>query len=140
MYLTSRCSRKFLAGGFGFTETSCSSVLSTAPEDQPAVSDCLEWSHAILMNVRKGLCQCKESKCKNTWGSYEYGCSEGLLYMKEHDTCIRITGYALYKYRARRYMDSEICAIMAHYMPCTTKDRSKSILITLRCEAVGHRL
>jgi hypothetical protein len=47
MYLTSRCSRKFLAGGFDFTETSCSSVLSTAPEDQPAVSDCLEWSHAV---------------------------------------------------------------------------------------------
>ncbi|PWZ45163.1 Protein TPR3 [Zea mays] len=51
-----------------------------------------------------------------------------------------ITGYVPYKYRARRYTDSEICAIMAHYMPCTTKERSKSILITLRCEAVGHRL
>ncbi|PWZ12240.1 Protochlorophyllide-dependent translocon component 52, chloroplastic [Zea mays] len=51
-----------------------------------------------------------------------------------------ITGYAPYKYRARRYMDSEICAIMAHYMSCTTKERSKSILITLRCDAVGHRL
>jgi hypothetical protein len=35
------------AGGFGFMETSCSSLLSTAPEDQPALSDCLEWSHAV---------------------------------------------------------------------------------------------
>lgn len=26
------------AGGFGFMETSCSSLLSTAPEDQPALS------------------------------------------------------------------------------------------------------
>ncbi|CAL4911935.1 unnamed protein product [Urochloa decumbens] len=85
-------------------------------------------------------CQCKECKCKNTWGSYECGCSGGLLYMKEHDTCISkngatetgwgflwviffglvaagIAGYAVYKYRIRRYMDSEIRAIMAQYMP-----------------------
>nr|CAB3488886.1 unnamed protein product [Digitaria exilis] len=85
-------------------------------------------------------CQCKECKCKNTWGSYECGCSGGLLYMREHDTCISkngatetgwgflwaiffglvaagIGGYAVYKYRIRRYMDSEIRAIMAQYMP-----------------------
>ena len=60
--------------------------------------------------------------------------------MKEHDTCISkstaaqvgwnflwvvffglaatgIAGYAVYKYRIRRYMDSEIRAIMAQYMP-----------------------
>jgi len=60
--------------------------------------------------------------------------------MKEHDTCISkngatetgwgflwviffgvvaagVAGYAVYKYRIRRYMDSEICAIMAQYMP-----------------------
>ena len=60
--------------------------------------------------------------------------------MREHDTCISknaatevgwnflwviffglvvagIAGYAVYKYRIRRYMDSEIRAIMAQYMP-----------------------
>jgi len=60
--------------------------------------------------------------------------------MKEHDTCISkngatetgwsflwvilfgvvaagVAGYAVYKYRIRRYMDSEIRAIMAQYMP-----------------------
>ncbi|KAG2570188.1 hypothetical protein PVAP13_7KG072100 [Panicum virgatum] len=71
-------------------------------------------------------CQCKECKCKNTWGSYECGYSGGLLYMKEHDTCISkngatetgwgflwviffgvvaagVAGYAVYKYRIRVY-------------------------------------
>ncbi|KAG0512463.1 hypothetical protein BDA96_10G015600 [Sorghum bicolor] len=47
LYPTSRCSRKFLAGGFVFTETSWSSLLSTAPEDHPALSNCLAWSHAV---------------------------------------------------------------------------------------------
>ncbi|GKV04329.1 hypothetical protein SLEP1_g16495 [Rubroshorea leprosula] len=60
--------------------------------------------------------------------------------MHEHDTCISkdgntevswgfvwviflglavtgAAGYAMYKYRIRRYMDSEIRAIMAQYMP-----------------------
>lgn len=60
--------------------------------------------------------------------------------MREHDTCISkdvnaevswgfvwviilglaaagVGGYAVYKYRIRRYMDSEIRAIMAQYMP-----------------------
>jgi type VI protein secretion system component VasF len=60
--------------------------------------------------------------------------------MQEHDTCISkdsntkvswsfvwiiilglaaagVGGYAVYKYRIRRYMDSEIRAIMAQYMP-----------------------
>jgi hypothetical protein len=36
----------------------------------------------------KVACQCPECKCKNTWGSYECSCSGGLLYMREHDTCI----------------------------------------------------
>lgn len=88
----------------------------------------------------KSACQCPECKCKNTWGSYECSCSSDLLYMKEHDTCISKTtttkfsrsflwviflvlaaagvgGYAIYKYRIRSYMDSEVRAIMAQYMP-----------------------
>ncbi|KAL6606513.1 hypothetical protein ACP70R_042166 [Stipagrostis hirtigluma subsp. patula] len=46
-YPSSHCSRKFLAGGFVFTETSLSSLLSTAPEDHTAASDCLAWSNAV---------------------------------------------------------------------------------------------
>ncbi|KAL0347579.1 UNVERIFIED_CONTAM: Vacuolar-sorting receptor 1 [Sesamum calycinum] len=88
----------------------------------------------------KLACQCPECKCKNTWGSYECSCSSNALYIHEHDTCISkdasteyswsfvwvvflglavagVAGYALYKYRIRRYMDSEIRAIMAQYMP-----------------------
>ncbi|KAL5710068.1 Vacuolar-sorting receptor 1 [Ranunculus cassubicifolius] len=89
----------------------------------------------------KVACKCPDCKCKNTWGSYECSCGGNLLYMKEHDTCISkegkgsqmgwnsvwviflvlvtagLGGYALYKYRIRRYMDSEIRAIMAQYMP-----------------------
>lgn len=88
----------------------------------------------------KTACQCPECKCKNTWGSYDCSCSGNLLYIREHDTCISkdraanfswgfiwiiILGlaaagtvvYAMYKYRIRRYMDSEIRAIMAQYMP-----------------------
>ncbi|KAL6337637.1 hypothetical protein AAG906_037230 [Vitis piasezkii] len=88
----------------------------------------------------KVACNCPECKCKNTWGSYECSCSGNLLYMREHDACISkhvktevswsfiwviilglaaagVGGYALYKYRIRRYMDSEIRAIMAQYMP-----------------------
>ncbi|KAL8102048.1 hypothetical protein AgCh_026800 [Apium graveolens] len=88
----------------------------------------------------KTACQCPECKCKNTWGSYDCSCSGNLLYMREHDTCISkdvnaevswgfvwviilglaaagVGGYAVYKYRIRRYMDSEIRAIMAQYMP-----------------------
>ncbi|XP_039016117.1 vacuolar-sorting receptor 1-like [Hibiscus syriacus] len=88
----------------------------------------------------KLACQCPGCKCKNTWGSYECSCSGGSLYMREHDTCINknvktesgwgsiwaillgliiagAVGYAIYKYRIRRYMDSEIRAIMAQYMP-----------------------
>ncbi|KAK1428077.1 hypothetical protein QVD17_16905 [Tagetes erecta] len=88
----------------------------------------------------KKACQCSKCKCKNTWGSYECSCAAGLIYLKEHDICIStkdvntrdgwgfgsiffgliaigIVGYVLYKYRVRRYMDSEIRAIMAQYMP-----------------------
>ncbi|RZC54682.1 hypothetical protein C5167_013543 [Papaver somniferum] len=86
-------------------------------------------------------CQCPDCHCKNTWGGYECTCSEGLLYMKDHDTCISKSAseansswtavwviliglvmaaagaYLIYKYRIRSYMDSEIRAIMAQYMP-----------------------
>ncbi|CAH9134712.1 unnamed protein product [Cuscuta epithymum] len=88
----------------------------------------------------KTVCQCPECKCKNTWGGYECNCRGNLLYMIEHDTCISkaayteiswgsvwviilgvaaagLAGYAVYKYRIQRYMDSEIRAIMAQYMP-----------------------
>ncbi|XP_066375896.1 cyclin-dependent kinase F-4-like [Miscanthus floridulus] len=53
LYPTSRCSRKFLAGGFVFTETSWSSLLSTPPEDHPASSDCLAW-YTIIKEVGDG--------------------------------------------------------------------------------------
>ncbi|XP_072974967.1 vacuolar-sorting receptor 1-like isoform X2 [Typha angustifolia] len=85
-------------------------------------------------------CQCSGCSCKNTWGSYECSCAGDMLYIKEHDTCISkksttavgwnffwvvflglavvaVGGYAVYKYRIRSYMDSEIRAIMAQYMP-----------------------
>ncbi|KAG9440469.1 hypothetical protein H6P81_020634 [Aristolochia fimbriata] len=89
----------------------------------------------------KRACQCPECSCRNTWGSYECTCSGGLLYIKDHDTCISKTAseaksawlafwviviglavaaggaYVIYKYRLRSYMDSEIRAIMAQYMP-----------------------
>ncbi|XP_024019549.1 vacuolar-sorting receptor 1 isoform X2 [Morus notabilis] len=89
----------------------------------------------------KVACQCSDCKCKNTWGSYDCSCNGGSIYMQEHDTCIStvessvrlsmggiffiilclaavgVCAYAVYKYRIRRYMDSEIRAIMAQYMP-----------------------
>ncbi|KAE9591936.1 putative EGF-like calcium-binding domain, PA domain, complement Clr-like EGF [Lupinus albus] len=88
----------------------------------------------------KRACQCPECRCRNTWGSYECICSSGLIYMQENDMCIGkysgsvssgsfiwmlilmlgvagAGGYAIYKYRIQRYMDSEIRAIMAQYMP-----------------------
>ncbi|XAR52921.1 hypothetical protein NMG60_11021256 [Bertholletia excelsa] len=89
----------------------------------------------------KKACQCPDCNCKNTWGSYECTCSGDLLYIRDHDTCIskRATevrsawaavwviliglamaaggAYMVYKYRLRSYMDSEIRAIMAQYMP-----------------------
>ncbi|XP_042382171.1 vacuolar-sorting receptor 3-like [Zingiber officinale] len=90
---------------------------------------------------RRTACQCPECSCKDTWGSYECTCRGDLLYIREHDTCISkrasdtkatwaavwvllivlavvaLGAYAIYKYRLRSYMDSEIRAIMAQYMP-----------------------
>uniref|UniRef100_A0A5B7B1A7 Putative Vaculolar sorting receptor 3 isoform 1 n=2 Tax=Davidia involucrata TaxID=16924 RepID=A0A5B7B1A7_DAVIN len=89
----------------------------------------------------KKACQCPECSCKNTWGSYECTCSGDHLYIRDHDTCISKSAtkvksawaavwviliglamaaggaYIVYKYRLRSYMDSEIRAIMAQYMP-----------------------
>ncbi|PSS02640.1 Vacuolar-sorting receptor 3 like [Actinidia chinensis var. chinensis] len=89
----------------------------------------------------KKACQCPECSCKDTWGSYDCTCSGDLLYIRDHDTCIskRATevrsawaavwvilaglalaaggAYMVYKYRLKSYMDSEIRAIMAQYMP-----------------------
>lgn len=87
----------------------------------------------------KRACQCSDCSCKDKWGGYDCTCKNGLLYMKEQDACIGkfssrlgwtavflilvalgafcAAGYAIYKYRIRSYMDSEIRAIMAQYMP-----------------------
>ncbi|KAL1360117.1 hypothetical protein HN51_005466 [Arachis hypogaea] len=85
-------------------------------------------------------CQCPQCKCKNTWGSYECKCGSGLFYSQENDVCMGkytasmsggnflgmiilvaavagVAGYAFYKIRIQRYMDSEIRQIMAQYMP-----------------------
>ncbi|XP_073045597.1 vacuolar-sorting receptor 3-like [Primulina eburnea] len=94
----------------------------------------------------KKACQCPECSCKNLWGSYECSCSGDLLYIRDHDTCIskRATevksswtavwitmivlamaaggAYLIYKYRLRMYMDSEIRAIMAQYMPLDSQN------------------
>ncbi|KAL5070291.1 hypothetical protein RYX36_021178 [Vicia faba] len=102
------------------------------------VKDCIDIDEC----KEKKACQCPECSCKNTWGSYNCTCSGDLLYIRDHDTCISktssqegrsawaafwviVTGlvlaaagaYLVYKYRIRSYMDSEIRAIMAQYMP-----------------------
>ncbi|KAL0422532.1 UNVERIFIED_CONTAM: Vacuolar-sorting receptor 3 [Sesamum latifolium] len=93
----------------------------------------------------KKACQCPECSCKNTWGSYECACGGDLLYIRDHDTCISKTtevksawtavwiiliglalaaggAYLVYKHRLRSYMDSEIRAIMAQYMPLDSQN------------------
>lgn len=96
----------------------------------------------------KLACSCPSCSCKNTWGGYDCSCGSGLLYIKVEDTCVGkstsamgwlatalvlsclvgagIVGFAFYKYRLRRYMDSEVMAIMSQYMPLdsqTTENR-----------------
>ncbi|KAK1385455.1 Vacuolar-sorting receptor 3-like protein [Heracleum sosnowskyi] len=106
----------------------------------------------------KKACQCPECSCKNTWGSYECTCSGDNLYIREHDTCISTTAtegksawtavwviliglamaaggaYMVYKYRLRSYMDSEIRAIMAQYMPLDSQSEipnyGRTLLVT----------
>ncbi|KAK3143744.1 hypothetical protein QOZ80_4AG0304400 [Eleusine coracana subsp. coracana] len=87
----------------------------------------------------KLACSCPHCSCKNTWGGFDCKCGSGMMYIKSEDTCIAknmsafgwlvtvlvlsclagagIAGYVFYKYRLRRYMDSEVMAIMAQYMP-----------------------
>lgn len=96
--------------------------------------------------TRKTKCQCPECQCSNTWGGYDCQCGGDLLYISEHDTCISkrsqqsklgwavtlivlaglsvlaVGGYIVYKYRLRSYMDSEIRAIMAQYMPLDSQN------------------
>ncbi|CAI5516101.1 unnamed protein product [Closterium sp. Naga37s-1] len=93
-------------------------------------------------------CSCVDCHCKNTFGSYECSCYNGLVYLKDSDTCISkeggtpptrlwgmvagivlgslvvvaIVAYVVYKYRLRSYMDSEIRAIMAQYMPLDSQN------------------
>ncbi|KAH7276314.1 hypothetical protein KP509_39G002400 [Ceratopteris richardii] len=94
----------------------------------------------------KSKCQCPECSCSNTYGSYECKCQGDLLYIREHDVCLSkkseqskagyvavmviliglcaagIGAYIVYKYRLRSYMDSEVRAIMAQYMPLDSQD------------------
>ena len=41
----------------------------------------------------KLACQCPECNCKNTWGSYECRCNNGLFYVRESDMCIGECGF-----------------------------------------------
>ncbi|KAM0915178.1 hypothetical protein ACQ4PT_011069 [Festuca glaucescens] len=93
----------------------------------------------------KLACTCPDCRCKNTWGSYECGCSKGnQIYIRGEDVCIAssmsrfgwligilvvscaaglgVAGYVFYKYRLRSYMDSEIMAIMSQYMPLDSQN------------------
>ncbi|KAI5057605.1 hypothetical protein GOP47_0027620 [Adiantum capillus-veneris] len=101
--------------------------------------------------AEKAACQCPECKCKDKWGGYECSCKGKLLYMKEQDTCIgkgaagftwlmaflagwaifavaAAVGYFIYRKRLRSYMDGEIRAIMAQYMPLETEDEGNHLL------------
>ncbi|KAG5378907.1 hypothetical protein IGI04_026749 [Brassica rapa subsp. trilocularis] len=67
-------------------------------------------------------CQCPECSCKNTWGSYECSCSG---FTSE----ISVGGRLAYNViigtcsRWGQYMDSEIRAIMAQYMPLDSQPK-----------------
>ncbi|CAN6236208.1 unnamed protein product [Urochloa humidicola] len=100
----------------------------------------------------KLACSCPHCSCKNNWGGFDCKCSGGLMYIKSEDTCIAknmsafgwlvtalvvsclagagVAGYVFYKYRLRRYMDSEIMAIMAQYMPLDNQNNESQPLRT----------
>ncbi|KAK2405780.1 vacuolar-sorting receptor [Trifolium repens] len=126
----------------------CCNLLPTFPEFSmlEAFLTMLSWGDGVhscedVDECKEKLaCQCPECACKNTWGSYECRCSNGLFHVRESDMCFGkystsvssagfiwmlililgiggAGGYASYKYRIQRYMDYEIRAIMAQYMP-----------------------
>eukprot|EP00270_Netrium_digitus_P020198 TRINITY_DN8230_c0_g1_i1.p1 TRINITY_DN8230_c0_g1~~TRINITY_DN8230_c0_g1_i1.p1 ORF type:complete len:646 (+),score=135.92 TRINITY_DN8230_c0_g1_i1:41-1939(+) len=96
----------------------------------------------------KTACNCPDCMCKNKFGSYECKCRGDSVYLSGTDTCISkvgrnspkfiwwlvtgvvllclsivgVIGYVIYKYRLRSYMDSEIRAIMAQYMPLDSQN------------------
>lgn len=100
----------------------------------------------------KLACSCPHCSCKNNWGGFDCKCNGGQMYIKSEDTCIAknmssfgwlvtalvvsclagagVAGYVFYKYRLRRYMDSEIMAIMAQYMPLDTQHNENQPLRT----------
>ncbi|CAM8955239.1 unnamed protein product [Rhodiola kirilowii] len=94
--------------------------------------------------VEKTACQCPDCRCKNTWGSFECSCASKRFYVPQVDSCIGVStetksnwtliwmlllglgaagliGYAVYKYRFRRYMDAEIRSLMSQYMPLNSQ-------------------
>jgi len=100
----------------------------------------------------KLACSCPHCSCKNNWGGFDCKCGGGLMYIRSEDTCIAknmsafgwlvtalvvsclagagVAGYVFYKYRLRRYMDSEIMAIMAQYMPLDNQHNESQPLRT----------
>ncbi|KAG8066230.1 hypothetical protein GUJ93_ZPchr0004g40201 [Zizania palustris] len=105
----------------------------------------------------KVACSCPHCSCKNTWGAFDCKCKGNQMYIKAEDTCIAkntsafgwlvttlvlsclagagVAGYVFYKYRLRRYMDSEVMAIMSQYMPLDNQNGERLIL---REEAQEH--
>ncbi|KAL6843890.1 hypothetical protein ACP4OV_026461 [Aristida adscensionis] len=105
----------------------------------------------------KMACSCPHCSCRNTWGGFDCSCKGGLIYIKGEDTCIAknvtafgwlatalvlsclagagIAAFVFYKYRLRRYMDSEVMAIMAEYMPLDGRHNESQ---PLRTEEAGH--
>ncbi|GER36911.1 vacuolar-sorting receptor [Striga asiatica] len=88
-------------------------------------SSCVDIDECKEMKV----CQCPECSCKNTWGSYD---CKRTTEVKSSWTAVWIIliglamasggAYLIYKYRLRSYMDSEIRAIMAQYMPLDSQN------------------
>ncbi|XP_048550079.1 vacuolar-sorting receptor 6-like, partial [Triticum urartu] len=96
----------------------------------------------------KVACTCPGCSCKNNWGGYHCSCGGGgnQVYIQAEDTCVGksaaamgwmvtalvlsclagagLAGFAFYKYRLRRYMDSEVAAIMSQYMPLESQSSS----------------
>ncbi|KAL2612185.1 hypothetical protein R1flu_023877 [Riccia fluitans] len=96
----------------------------------------------------KTKCQCAECSCTDIWGGYDCQCSGDLVYLADHDACVRKTfvepkgviwfgvgvvgfvvvilvigGIIIYKYRVRTYMDSRIRATLAQYMPLESNNQ-----------------